>query len=773
MPNKNRFITIVTWLLLALLAVAQLLFNTSYQSDMTAFMPTQKGSTFGSVSQTLKEGPAARLWLLAIEGASVDELARISQQYAAQLRDSDQFVQVMNGEMALSGEMQAQILSYRYLLDGRIDANYFSAASLNSFMMQRLDELRSPLSGFTKQWLAADPTAAMLHLLQQKSPPPQTLVLFNGVWFSEDQRQALLMVETKAPGFDLEAQQQVQEQIHKLFAVSATSSSAKLLFSGAPPIALQTRDAIKRESQMLSLYATLFTFALLILVYHSLPRVLLMALPIGAGMLMATAAVALIFGEVHLITLAFGVTIIGVAVDYPIHLLSHARRGEPLAVAMARIWPTLRLGVLSTLLGYLAMALTSFTGLAQLGVFSVAGILTAALITKTLLPCLMVASDGPAPRLQRLSQQLNVRPLPLWSGALLLLALLLAVVIGHERISWSDDIAQFSPIPKELLAQDRELRATLGGADNRYLITVEESSPERLLQRQEMLLPLLQEAVIAGEITGYTLAAQLLPSQQLQRQRQALLPDEAQLRHNLMLALSGTPFPAQLFEPFIQAVAKAREMEPLTFDRLAQTPFNTQLAALLSQSDTKTMGLVRLSGVADVAALQQRLQQAALADVQFIDLKQASSQVVTQFRAEAQERIIWASVVLLLALWLGLGSWRRIVRVIVPVAVAVMIAIAVPVLLGEALNLFHLVALLLVAGIGLDYSLFFSTPAQSEDNHATLHSLMICCISTVGVFAILATAAIPVLHAIGVTVSSGVLAAFVLSWGFSRNTTLT
>jgi predicted exporter len=80
------------------------------------------------------------------------------------------------------------------------------------------------------------------------------------------------------------------------------------------------------------------------------------------------------------------------------------------------------------------------------------------------------------------------------------------------------------------------------------------------------------------------------------------------------------------------------------------------------------------------------------------------------------------------------------------------------------------VSLLLVAGIGLDYSLFFSRLGSVAENNETLQALLVCCISTSTVFVMLSASSIPVLHSIGVTVFSGVLAAFSFSWLFSRNT---
>jgi predicted exporter len=87
-------------------------------------------------------------------------------------------------------------------------------------------------------------------------------------------------------------------------------------------------------------------------------------------------------------TLAFGTTLIGEAVDYAIYYLIQARAGG--AQSWVRQgWPTVRLGLLTSVCGFAALVFSGFPGLQQLGVFSVAGLLGAALFTRFVLPELM------------------------------------------------------------------------------------------------------------------------------------------------------------------------------------------------------------------------------------------------------------------------------------------------------------------------------------------------------------------------------------------------
>ena len=767
---KTKPLIISIWLLVAFLSLFQLVANTTVKSDMSAFMPKQSDNAVGQLGKVLNEGPAARVWLLALENAPADELAAMSKHFVSLLSETGDYVRVLNGSEGVDVASQQLLSKYRYLLDPRVSREYFTSSSLHDSLQQRLDDLASPLSTFFKEWLPSDPTGAAVHILQSLDSQLNTAVLVNDVWFSADHKRALLLVETKSHGFDLDAQDAIRGRIQQAFKKISNGVAVKLITSGSSNIALQTRDRIKNEAQQLSIWATLFMLIFMAWVYRSPKRVLLTAVPLAGGVLLATAAVSYLFGSIHGITLAFGITVLGVAIDYPIHLLSHAKVNEKTTDTMTRIWPTLRLGVLSTILGYTAMALTDFDGLAQLGVFSVVGLSAAALLTRSLLPVLMLTNDRTSLQFIFLSRLLNSHPGWWLKSAGLVLVLLICSVVYEIDNYWSEDIAELSPIPVELRQQDRELRQQIGAAESRYLLIVEADNLEHVLQRQEILLPILEQAIVADELVATDMVAQILPSRKTQAERQQALPSEVVLRQRLVDAIKDTPFRSDLFLPFINDVSMSRSLPLLSLDNFEKTQLGLRYNSLISVSENEVLGLVRLIGVKQASQLQQRLNDSQIEGLRFIDIKQSSSELVGQFRAETVERISWAVALIVLVLFLGLRDLSRVLRVLIPVTCAVVVAAAVPLISGVSLNLFHLVSLLLVAGIGLDYSLFFSRLGSVAENNETLQALLVCCISTSTVFVMLSTSSIPVLHSIGVTVFSGVLAAFGFSWLFSRNT---
>ncbi|MDX1497787.1 MAG: hypothetical protein R3352_09545, partial [Salinisphaeraceae bacterium] len=249
---------------------------------------------------------------------------------------------------------------------------------------------------------------------------------------------------------------------------------------------------------------------------------------------------------------------------------------------------------------------------------------------------------------------------------------------------------------------------------------------------------------------------------QRQETQQAALPSTEALRKRLAAARQGLPFREDLFDPFIADIEQARSAAILTAAVYADTAMQSRLAALLKPtSDQGWRALIPLQGMQSPEEVGNAL--ADLPHARLVDLKTASENMVAGFRNEALWRIAAAGLaIILIAAW-GL-SRKQWLPVLLPVATTVLAEAALFQLAGLPLTLFHLVSLMLVGGIVLDYALFFNRDEHSEAEHArTLHALTVCAVSTFTVFGILALSEIPVLRAIGVTVAAGVLIGYSLT----------
>ncbi|MBB4759209.1 hypothetical protein XarjCFBP7653_18765 [Xanthomonas arboricola] len=771
--NANRRIGLAL-LWLALLAVAGFWLSETLKvtGDLRKFMPAPRTPAQKLLIEELGEGPGSRLLLMALSNSDPATLAAQSQALQQALAAQPQLFELVgNGGSAGLDAIPERLLPYRYLLSDSFDAAPLDARTLQAALQSRVQDLGSPAAAMVEPLLPRDPTLEVLHLAETLQPAaaPQTR---NAVWFDRAGTSALLIVQTRAAGFDPTGQQLAYDAVRAAFAKVSQGTSTQLVLTGPGAFAVEITARTQGEAQWIGTLDTVGLVLLLLVAYRSWKIPVLGVLPLASAGLAGLGAVAVLFEGVHGITVAFGFTLIGVVQDYPIHLFSHQRPGLDPRDNARHLWPTLATGVVSTCIAYVTFLFSGVDGLRQLAVFTIAGLATAAITTRWLLPALI----DPAPRDYADSRILAA----LWRGiarlprpriSLAVIALIgIAVIAFAPGQFWQNDLSKLTPVPPKALAQDTRLRQELGAPDVRYVLALPAASDEAALQASEQLRPRLDALVRDGALTGYDMAARYLPSIKTQRARQAALPDAAQARALTDSAVAATPFRSDAFAPFLQDLDAAKRAAPLLPKDLAGSPLATSVGGLLLGRGDRSTALVSLTGLRDPSVVAAAVQGSG---AQLLDLKDASESLVAAYRGRVLGALGLAALLLAVTVAIALRSPRRIVRVLLPMALTTVLILAILRGMGVELNLFHLIALILAAGLGLDYALFFD---HAGDDHAdqlrTLHALIVCSLMTLLVFALLAASSIPVLRAIGSTVALGVLFNFILALLVSREPAL-
>jgi len=769
--------------MLALIACTAVVLRTEFRADFSAFLPRSPSAEQRILVQRLQEGTASRLLLLGLEGAPAPTLAALGKRLATALRSDPLLQQVHNGGTAGYAADEALLLQARYLLSPQVKPDRFSTDGLRQALRARLSELGAGTGLFRRDLLARDPTGEMFALLDALSPMDGPLNR-HGHWFNARGDRALLLVQTRATGSDLHLQQTLLDRIHAAFeqaraelaASDPQAQASRLSISGPAVFAVAAQQTIRSQAERLALAGALLIIGLLYAVYRSFTVLALGLLPVASGALAGVAAVSLGFGHVHGLTLGFGTTLIGEAVDYAIYLF--VQRSPGADTDMDHFWPTVRLGVLTSVCGFAALLFSGFNGLAQLGLYSLAGLSAAALVTRWVLPGLLAADFAVRDvsplgrRLQPLVERLRRLRVPL-----LLLALAAAALLWlrHDHL-WNHALAALSPVPQAAQQLDAQLRADMAAPDVRHLIVVQAPDEESALQRCEALLPVLDALVQRGQLAGHVAPCRYLPSQATQRARQQALPAPPTLQARLEQALQDLPLQPDFLTPFVADVQAARVRAPLAPADLRDTSLAAALDTMLTHTDGHVQALIQLRAPThgpqahrvDVAQLR-----AALAPLLrdgstvLLDLKEASETLYAQYLQQALRLSALGVLGIVLLLTWQLRSMRRVLAVCLPLAAAVLLVMAGLHLAGVQLNLLHLVGLLLVVAVGSNYALFFDRAAQAPEP-AMLASLLLANLTTVAGFGLLATSEVAVLRALGQTVGPGAVAALLLAAAFSQ-----
>jgi len=774
--TRRRGITAIALWLAFLLTCGVLISRTQFTTDLSAFLPRTPTPEQQLLMDQLRDGLASRLILVGIEGADAPTRARLSKQSAQRLRADPAFVTVNNGEPVNTERDRMFLFNNRYLLSPAVTPERFSVDGLHAALSDSIDLLASPAGLLVKSMLPRDPSGEMVSLLDQLNSGTQPK-LVDGAWASRDGARALMLIQTRAAGSDTDAQQSAMAAIQQAFDQAASATpTAKLVMTGPGVFSVTSRDTIKSQVTRLSLISVLLIATLLLLVYRSFSALALGFLPVISGALAGIAAVSLGFGAVHGITLGFGTALIGEAVDYSIYLFVQSEQiGADQQNWIKRFWPTIRLGVLTSIAGFASLLLSGFPGLAQLGLYAIAGLVAAAAVTRFVLPHLLpekfrirdVAPIGVG--LSRLAQRAAALR---WPAAILLLVAC-AILIQNRGSLLNDQISSLSPVSQADVALDERLRADMGAPDVRYLVVVSGNSRESVLRSSEQVSGVLQTQVDQGELARFESPSRYLPSTETQRARQASLPMTALLESNLAQAVQGLPVRAPLFTPFLADVAAARSQPLLQAADLEQTSMAMAVEALLIQKDRHWTALLPLTAPEGVSINASRIRAAlsvtGLPNVLFVDMKAESDRLYSGYLHEAILLSLGGLFAIIGLLLVVFRSPLRMLRIIAPLAAAVITVTAGLAVFDQQLIILHLVGLLLVVAVGSNYALFFDQlDPRMPISPRTLASMLFASLTTAAGFGLLAFSKVSILQAMGVTVAPGVILALVYAAVFAR-----
>ncbi|KAB1592825.1 MMPL family transporter [Burkholderia cepacia] len=776
---------VLVWLL-ALVACGVAIGRAHFTADLSAFLPSSPSAGQRVLVDQLRDGIVSRLILVAIDGGDAATRAALSRRVAGTLRADPQFAAVHNGEASNDARDRQFIFDHRYLLSPAVTPQRFSAGGLHQALGDSLDLLSSSAGLVAKAMLPRDPTGEVAALVDQLDGAAQPASR-DGVWASRDGTRAVLVVQTAAAGSDTDAQARAIDAVRRAFATAkqaVPNAAATLAMTGPGVFSVDTRDTIRHDVERLSTASVVLIVALLLTLYRS-PRTLALGLlPVLTGVAAGIAAVSVAFGTVHGLTLGFGTTLIGEAVDYSIYLFVQsaqagtrgaARPADATRAWVAAYWPTIRLGVLTSVCGFASMLFSGFPGLVQLGLYSIVGLTAAALVTRFVLPHLRgehVAIRDVSRIGAVLARAADAAPRLRWPLAVLVIAAGATLVLHRDGL-WSRELAALSPVPAQAQALDARLRADVGAPDVRYLVVIAAPTEQAALERAERVAAQLQPLVDRGALAGFETPARFLPSDAAQRARLASLPDADVLAARMRDAVANQSIAVRpdLFAPFIADVEAARHARLLTRADLRGTSMALAVDALLTERDGRWSAMLPLrapdaaratqpASSLDATPIRAAVARAGVPDALFVDMKAEADRLYVSYVHEDIRLSLAGFAAIAVLLLIALRSPRRVVRALAPLVAAVLVVTAGFALAGVPLTILHLVGMLLIVAVGSNYALFFCKrdDAQPVTPH-TLVSLLIANLATVAGFGLLALSRVPLLETFGLTVGPGAMLA--------------
>lgn len=765
------------------------------QSDILAMLPhLQQDALTARALEQVESTLADQVYLALIAKDETQAIAAATLLMEQLKTQNTAFTDIRSADMQMGEALGQYYFPHRFKLLTSEQADALTHNGLDSLVASATQQLYNAFSYANSQLLTQDPLllfpANLLALApSSKLSAKQGILLAHpnqGVDNSEGVA-AIVMAKGKDSAFNPNAQLIQQAALTQaLTTVTEQYAGIQVLQAGALFHAIEATNTAKSEISILGLASLLGVVLLVWLAFRSVMPLLLAIVTISSGLLLAVTFTLSVFGELHLLTLVFGTSLIGIAIDYSFHfycerLSDHQRSAQ---ATVAYIFPTVSLAFITSALAYVGIGLAPFPGMQQVAIFCASGLL-GAYLTLVLAYPLLAGSKLPSGErplnlaqayLTKLTGFSNKLVSP-WGLSLFTLVFVGVCLLGISQLKVDDDIRHLQQSPASVTEPEDKLRKLLsGGTDNQFLL-VRASSEEALLQRLEALGPQLDTAIKQQELGNYVSLSRYLPSKQKQDAAYQLQGEIYQsqlttvlnsiglddgLAPNLAAAYLAAKdsyiTPADFFE-----LGFGKQLAPLWLAPLGLAPLEHSTEPRASADNTQRGSdshgaIVLLGGIEDIAALKARF--AKDPQVQLIDKVADISTVMGHYRLLTLKLLGLALVIALLLFSLSFGLKKATVVVAVP-ALAAVLTLAILGLVGSPLSLFHALALILVFGIGIDYSLFFAAAAQH--GRAVMMAVFMSACSTLLAFGLLAFSQTQAIHYFGLTLSLGIGFTFVLS----------
>ena len=706
--------------------------------------------------------------ILAVEAENKNAALRAMQKVIKAVDASAdlQVVDDINADAQRLSQQQNLLAKYRYSLLTPDQARELTENNTDAIIARAQQALlgfggmRSSLSPLE------DPLALTAGLMAQLQPPLNAELVDNFLVFHDNNTViAMLLAQLTQASFKLDTQRRIKAWKQNLEHSVSADGAAKLLVSGIVFHAAQASANANREISTIGLGSCLGVLLLFWFAFRSFKPLLLSLSSVAFGCFCAVVVTHTIFAEIHLLTLVFGASLIGVAIDYALHFLCKCQLSKGGGAhgssyqTLKNILPSLSLGLFTSGLGYSCLLQAELPGLQQVAVFSMVGLASAWLFVTVVLPYFvkqsLAASGGWLAGITCTLWQL-------WFKAPRFVLFAIACIcitfsfLGVAQSSLSSDARTLYKPSETLMAAEKRLQHHLQAvASNQYFL-LRASSAEQLLQLEERFRQEhLDRWVTEGVIDGYSATSRWVPSLATQNRYYAL-------QKNTLYSAEGAVERFMLSVGFPVDAVQSIQSHFLLSEQ-ARLPLSEWLAVASQEQKMLWLGKVpngdkaAADSYVSLITLQAIHQLPVIARSEFMDgvtwvdrVAQMSDKLDALMHAALQLLCV-AYGLIALSLLLLYRRWRAVFMVLLPLASSVFV-VALLSFFAVPLNLFHILASFLLLGLGMDYSIFAYSGGQGA---STQRAVFLSAITSILSFGLLALSATPMIQAFGVTLLLG------------------
>ena len=704
----------------------------------------------------------SRKVIFLVTAKSDSRAIELTNELYVQLEESKLFAEIQHKiEESELRAMYSSFQPYQFNLLSNSDRKGLQANPEKWLSEKLVNQLVSPVAGVNSDSLLADPFGLYRDFLTNLPMGSKLAEIKEGYTFfhANGSSHILVTAELSGSAFDQGIQDKFGQLMEKLTGNQTLKKNTTVF--GVIRYALKNRLLAQQEMSTIgtgSLIGIIFIFFFVFRRFFLLGYILL---PVAIGILTAFSVSMLLFGEIHLISLVFGASLIGVSIDYTLHYccsnsnLSDTKNSNE---ALSEIKSALTIGLITSSLGYLTLSIADFPALRQMAALAVAGLVGAYFTVIFWMPVLvnkpLTVHAGVAIWIGKVSHWLRQRKkIPVW---LILFAIVASYGTSYLIKNSRDDVKILRAHTPELDAIDVRLQTILGEFPNSQFFVVRARTPEQTMKNERNLLNKLRNTRSdRGRV--YALS-EWLPDASTQQTDYRLLRTSMIANKKLDKYIMDAGLPVDMISPYRAKLVSSKE-KLMDIETFVASPLGKLHRHLwLGEIDNYYYSIVNLYGYKDLLALNTIADSSPNYD--FIDRSASISQVLEKYRIIIEKMFPLVLLVIFLVLSWRFGFKDSFRVVSAPLLSALLSFLVINLVVGEY-NLFSIFGLIITIAISIDYAVFINE--SSGNNKSTYLAISLASLTTLLALGLLSLSHTPALSAFGLSLLLGVLFSFILT----------
>ncbi|MEO6833508.1 MAG: MMPL family transporter [Chitinophagaceae bacterium] len=572
--------------------------------------------------------------------------------------------------------------------------------------------LISPASVIFKNIVAADPIGVsriVWSRLSQLQYDPN-FDLYEGYLFSKNGRKLTFFLKPKARASATGKNSQFFSALNDYNdQFERQHPEFEITYFGGPAVAAGNASQMRTDS-IITLSVTILLLMLLSLYYFKKKRTpLLLLLPVLYGSALGLAVVYLFQGSISIIALGAGAIVMGIAMDYAIHFLSHARDAKDMRETIADLQKPLTIGSFTTIAAFFSLRFVHLPLLRDLGLFAAVALIGAAVCTLVFLPHLPLGKRESGVRKPGIFDRLAHYDLSKSKVLLIGIVLLTPVMIWQSfNVKFDDDLMHLNYLsPRMQKAQDEVNKVSAFALSSQFVIA-EGKSSEQALEKLEAVSPIIDSMQRKGFVHAVLNPTLLIPSDKEQMQRKQRWESFwsadkiASVKDAVTNAAAKEGFAKDAFSNYFASLAEV----PKKIDTADITLLQNLFPGGFSNNGKGTFYAVAALKTEPSKRAELRDDLIKHPGIVVTDRQQVASQMVQLLNNDFQNIALYSSLIVFFALLIAYGRIELAIISFLPMAISWIWILGLMALLGIKFNIVNIIISTLIFGLGDDYAIF-------------------------------------------------------------------